>query len=71
MSVIAKLELVIQQQQEQLILLRQIAASSVAATDVEEVTEELKNLEELVEFDEKLANADFKKKMVNSQLWYL
>jgi len=67
-SVMAKLDTIIENQQEQNLLLRQIAASSLSSgygdTLDELIPSKMDSLEELLEFEEKLQDTEFKKKMV-------
>jgi formyltetrahydrofolate hydrolase len=64
----AKLDTIIENQQEQNLLLRQIAASSLSSgsgdTLDELIPSKMDSIEELLEFEEKLQDTEFKKKMV-------
>ena len=62
MSVLAKLDTIIENQQEQLLLLRNITANTLVGSG--EVLEELipskiNSIEELMEFDKKLHDTEF------------
>lgn len=67
MTVLAKLDTIIENQQEQLVLLRNITASTHSSSGeaLEElIPSKMNSVEELMEFDEKLQDTEFKKKMV-------
>lgn len=67
MNVLAKLDTIIENQQEQLLLLRNITASTHVGSGeaLEElIPSKINSFEELMEFDEKLQDTEFKKKMV-------
>jgi len=68
-TVLTKLESIIQNQQEQLTLLRQIAASSMSTVDAAIVLDDvlpqrLNSIHELEELNASLATSDFRKKLV-------
>lgn len=69
-NVLAKLDAILENQLEELLLLRNIAAStqsSGSGEGVEDlVSSKINSHQELLEFDEKLQDAEFKKKMVYS-----
>jgi hypothetical protein len=70
LNVMAKLDIIIENQQEQLMLLRQIAVSNNSCGSAEVIDElipsQFNTTEELRDFDEKLRDTEFKKKMVNT-----
>ena len=67
-NVLAKLDAILENQLEELLLLRNITASTQSSGSGEGVEDlipsKINSLEELLEFDEKLQDAEFKKKMV-------
>ena len=65
---LAKLDTILEKQDEQLSLLRQIAvsSSSISGEAVEELNPQMDTLERLQEFEDRLADLKFKKKMVFS-----
>jgi hypothetical protein len=67
-NVLAKLDALLENQHEELSLLRNIAAnmqSSGSGEGVEDlIPSKINSLEELLEFDEKLQDTEFKKKVV-------
>lgn len=74
-SVLAKLDTIIDNQQEQLMLLRQIAAGNKSCGSAEALDEiiptTINTVEELLDFDKKLRDVEFKKKMVGINAAFL
>ena len=72
---ISKLDTIIQNQLEQLGLLRRLAASSSAADDTlvldDVLPQRLQTLDELRDFNQRLATKEFRKKMVITTAFYL
>ena len=67
-GILAKLDIIIENQQEQLALMRQIAANSNHSSGVDCLEElnalTIDSVEGLLELDDKLSDNEFKKKMV-------